>query len=708
MTLIDPLDVAALEKSVNDSAASVSTIWASYILFGLYLLLTAGSVTHRQLLLEDPVRLPVLNIDLPMVGFFLVAPTLFVALHCYVLMQAVVLARTAAIYNQAVDSTIHIKADRTRLRLRLANNLFAQIFAGALRKGEGLAGWPFRQIAWTTLAIAPLAVLVTFEYKFLPYHSLQVTWTHRILALIDLVLIALFWIGMLVADESSTGAAPISRSRKFWISVVSCAIATPVLLVFFALLSFPGEPQAPWTRFLHEGVDPGKGLAECQTNNLIGSLVNENFDRLSLPNEPIVDGKTFAEADSKAAPPDRHLYLRPRSRIFRDRNFRCAIFDKADVRRADFAGADLTGASFVASKLEGASFDHAILFRADLTSSVADDTSFGIAHLRYAILARARLRESNFQGASLEHANAGLAQLQDADFSAAFLRDINFQRADMRGAIFKEAQLQGAYLGEAKLDGTDFRGASLEGADFILADARGSNLSATSAQAASFLLANLQGADLSGARLQGASFVRTYLQGANLSFARLQGTVFHQAQLQGANLTFAELDLAYMRQPFFWHTEVTSCENVAIVEPQLKSIVIVRFPPIGQGEQIEYTPDSIQAFVDDARHVMADNMLESFEARLRQRLIFDPINRSDEPWSACATKSALRDIGDFEKRLSVHLLDMLCSNQSEMRSYIARGLLRTWTSGFLSITRVATYISNALPDPDKISCPGPK
>src|SRR5262249_32707068 len=84
---IDPYAVDALEKSLNDSATRVSTIWISFLLFALYLVTAAGTVTHRQLFLEEPTRLPVLNIDLPLWWFFLLAPIFFVILHAYVLMQ---------------------------------------------------------------------------------------------------------------------------------------------------------------------------------------------------------------------------------------------------------------------------------------------------------------------------------------------------------------------------------------------------------------------------------------------------------------------------------------------------------------------------------------------------------------------------------------------------------------------------------------------
>src|ERR1700710_2051606 len=92
---IDPFDVEALEKSLNDSATRVSTIWVSFLIFSLYLLTAATTVTHRQLLLAEPVKLPVLNIDLPLWGFFFLAPILFITFHAYVLLQVLLLGRTA-------------------------------------------------------------------------------------------------------------------------------------------------------------------------------------------------------------------------------------------------------------------------------------------------------------------------------------------------------------------------------------------------------------------------------------------------------------------------------------------------------------------------------------------------------------------------------------------------------------------------------------
>jgi hypothetical protein len=108
----DPFNVEALEKSLNDSATRVSTIWVTFLIFGLYLVIAAGTVTHRQLLLQDPVKLPALNIDLPLVAFFFLAPALFVVFHAYVLLQVLLLGRTAAAYNEALDRAVERSLDR--------------------------------------------------------------------------------------------------------------------------------------------------------------------------------------------------------------------------------------------------------------------------------------------------------------------------------------------------------------------------------------------------------------------------------------------------------------------------------------------------------------------------------------------------------------------------------------------------------------------
>ena len=173
-TRIDPYDVSALERSVNESAGRVSGIWLSFVAFSAYLAAAVSMISHRQIFLEEPIKLPTINIDLPLVASAIVLPLLFVIYHIFVLIQVVLLARTADAYNDAVEHSVADETDRIRVRQRLSNTLFAQLFAGSSREREGVLGSLLRLMAWITLAIAPVGVLLIFEIKFLPYHEAAV------------------------------------------------------------------------------------------------------------------------------------------------------------------------------------------------------------------------------------------------------------------------------------------------------------------------------------------------------------------------------------------------------------------------------------------------------------------------------------------------------------------------------------------------------
>src|SRR5271163_583492 len=85
-------DLGALRDAVVD-AASVSTgLWLSYLFVLFYFAVAAGAVTHRDLLLENAVKLPFLNVELPLKAFFVLGPLVFLIVHAYVLLHFVLLA----------------------------------------------------------------------------------------------------------------------------------------------------------------------------------------------------------------------------------------------------------------------------------------------------------------------------------------------------------------------------------------------------------------------------------------------------------------------------------------------------------------------------------------------------------------------------------------------------------------------------------------
>jgi hypothetical protein len=131
----------ALREAVVGSAGVGGGLWFSYLFVLFYFLVAAGGVTHRDLLYENPVMLPFLNVDLPLLGFFWLGPAIFVIVHAYVLLHLAMLADKVGDFHAALGAQIsgsEHEVLRTKLRRQLPSNIFVQFLAGPRRR-DGLA-----------------------------------------------------------------------------------------------------------------------------------------------------------------------------------------------------------------------------------------------------------------------------------------------------------------------------------------------------------------------------------------------------------------------------------------------------------------------------------------------------------------------------------------------------------------------------------------
>jgi hypothetical protein len=75
--------------------------------------------THRNLFFEDPVKVLFLNVELPLVGFFIVGPGLLLIVHTYVLLHFALLAGKAGIFNAELQAQIVNEQVRAQVRWQL-------------------------------------------------------------------------------------------------------------------------------------------------------------------------------------------------------------------------------------------------------------------------------------------------------------------------------------------------------------------------------------------------------------------------------------------------------------------------------------------------------------------------------------------------------------------------------------------------------------
>jgi hypothetical protein len=483
-------DLDAIQKAVEAAATVGAPLWLSYIFLMFYIAIAAAAVSHKDLLLENPVELPFLSIKLPLKAFFVLAPILFFIVHAYVLAHFALLADKAKSFHNQLKAKVESHDAREGLRQQLPINIFVQFLAGPGSIRQGPFSVLLWGVTWATLVAGPVLVLLLLQVQFLPYHDSRVSWVHRVMLVADLGLIWWLWMRLLSGRDDSLDA-PASLWDKFKGGFLTFArkIAALPLTVFLAEFSilvavFPGEWRE-WPYRLAPGLELEKttALAFGAVNPFKARITGSwPVNSLRLPEFDIYDGL-------KAKPAD--LAWKTFVFSFKDRHL-----ENADFRSARFDNVDMRGATLIGAWLDRAQMDG--------------------ANLEQAKLQWASLEETQLRGASLAKAQLHGAWLNEADLTAASLDDAQLQGAALRGA-----NLQGATLFEAFLQGSDFMAALLYAADLRNAQ--------------------LQGARMASAQLQGALLYATmggllsdygplYIGGANFDSASLWRTNFGNVQ----------------------------------------------------------------------------------------------------------------------------------------------------------------------------------
>jgi len=412
-------DLKAIKKAVEDAAAVSGALWISYLFVLFYLALAAGAVTHVDLLLERPIDLPFLNnIKLPLLAFFILAPLLFLVIHAYTMAHFFMLSDKAKRFHKLLREQIkscdsypaqaaQAHETRTALRRQLPSNIFVQFLAGPDDLREGAFGLLLKSIAWMTLAILPVPLLVLVQLQFLPYHDWRITWLHRFTALADLGLVWWLWVGILAGRDSEiedlhsrlslAAFNPFQRRvKRFGMSNVRFAAllggAASCLTIYFSWIvaTFPGE----WKRYpyaLFAIIEP-----KAATDFIFGEVRASggettggwplNTLRLSAFNLYDVLNMDREKLDKKE-----------HSISVQNRHLEYADFQAADFGRgADFRWANLEGARLTGAKLIGASISFAVLTRASLAAAELQG-----ARLENATIQAASLDFAGLEGASL-------------------------------------------------------------------------------------------------------------------------------------------------------------------------------------------------------------------------------------------------------------------------------------------------------------------
>jgi uncharacterized protein YjbI with pentapeptide repeats len=518
-----------LLRALNATSQSARKSWLFFISLMAYLFVAIASVTHTDLLLNIPIKLPVLQIEIALRSFFIVAPVLFILTHFGVLLHHAMLTRKAEVLNKLLRRDEHNAKRIHHLRDEISSYFFTQHEAGP--EHGLLQQLLLGAMGFVTLTLLPLCLLVYFQIAYLPVHDAAATLYHRA----DIV----FDIAVLLAIAVVHHDRPF-RIREF-VGKVFLGTAIIFTSVFIATVPAqePGLEQSV-ERFMTSlwpakiPFDPLK--PECDLNKgqrcaflPTAAIFEQAIDYVSgrrpwFSRNLVVTDKESLSTSRQGLPVEARVSLR-------GRDLRYATFDRSNFSRVDLTGADLTGAS-----LKGTDLREAILncaFRGP-KMVVKHDVSGGI------------------QIFPMEVNDCPI--FLDADLSEAKLSEQAFVQTVFQGASLQRTNLRAFNLRNANLSGVDLSGADLRGADLSGAHMDGAILSNANAEGASFTNASLIGAALEGAFLDGAEFSNATLSGALLIRASMIAADFSGALMFGANLSAGQV----------WQTTPTAEKGFAL------------------------------------------------------------------------------------------------------------------------------------------------
>ena len=593
-----------LLSAVNDSSAAARTAWLFYLALFAYFWVTVTGVNHTDLLLNKPVHLPFLGIDIELDDFFLYAPIIFLLIHFGVYLQHVLLSRKA----EALHQRLRFAEEQSGLgyrghpmRIRVHSYFFTQIYAGSQRSpvfGSFLHG--MNQVSYVVL---PVFLFLAFQVNFLAYHDLDMTKWHRWYVVIDLFIIFFMRHFMRKARMSEESLLPALLKQLRVIMTTSLSLV--VLAISWFVITIPGEET---DKFLsrHAGVHvPLKYDYANYCNDSLPSIISGVCQIFGEPKATIIEKRSdrraffltayFFEGEVDLTKGESRSWF-SRNLIVTDKDLsvaRTEITNKIngqnstphsstavqvklslrgrDLRFAVFDRSNLTGVDLTDANLEGASLRRAILSGARISCAETPlRSAIGGRFSRCAKLYGAKLDGADLKDADLRGACFLGAEMKSADLRNSRLFKVNFEAANLTLSRLNEANLSEAVLRGAKLLGADLTAANLRFAKlqhFEIAlptengetSPSGSNAKDKPVQGFENLLSNIDECRrelpsrlkkrlsarkrtiLSDTTLQQADLRLANLQGADLSRADLTGADLHLAQLQGTNMSAADL-----------------------------------------------------------------------------------------------------------------------------------------------------------------------
>ncbi|MEM7189671.1 MAG: pentapeptide repeat-containing protein [Pseudomonadota bacterium] len=524
---------------VLDHIAKVSQN-ARAIWFGLLALLafvTVTLMTHEDAdfyAVDAATKLPVVNIDVPPMAFFIAAPVLTATLYCYLHLYLINLWDALAdappraggepLSERIFPTLLGHAALWYRNRMRGDGSAPERAMGAAMALASIILAWGYGVVVLGLLFLASLA----------RHNELLGFWTALCLGTAIVVGVVTFNVMRRRMADRDRDVAHQPWGREQRGDVVRLAL----FLGRFSWLSTGGFEQP--IRWIGPKIyEPPRPFQTQPYDDPISRSLDYEYGlhSLSLSNAEPPWYEVIAEKLLHSlAPVDLHkaqLSSRPEDWETHNRWFKRFEAEYFLARKWD---RDRPLSNDEQASLDAEKWDEYRRYISFVSAPSIERADLRLADLRYAFLAGADL-----EGVLLQNADLRWAQLQGVNLSKSKMQNADLRDSLMEAATLKDAAMQGAVLAGAQMLGVDFRNTALQRADLTGANLTGTNIGKASLDEAHLNGAQLFYADLRHAELNEVDLFHAGMDGADLYNVKIYQTSLSGATLQGSNLASANV-----------------------------------------------------------------------------------------------------------------------------------------------------------------------
>ena len=434
--------------AANEIAQSTGKIFLTMLLVCVYSWLTINSTVDSKLLTDSSTsKLPILNVDIPIVNFYVLVPIALVGVAVVAMLQA---QRVWA----SVAASPSVLPDATAMADRASTWIFGAW--AAARVGDqsriGLLGraqsWLWVVVGWW---IAPVTI-AWFWMRYLHRHDGGITTVQVIALSLGCGLAAAFL--TLAGRTLPTAWQPERPTWREYIPAIAVSVVVPLVFGLASYYAINGVYRGRESELSEQVAEARPATASLRRAvPAWQALVPTLLSRAGVdPTAQLAESEISTRLTTTAVPDTGETNENPKASGARlvGTNLRFASAERAflalaDLRNTDLLGADLWSADLRGAHIAGTSFVGALLYGTDFRKARGNITP---------------------TAERSDAVSSDTLYCQRTMFSAANLRYARMQGADLRGASFDNALLQGATFARARLQRATFYGADLDGADF--------------------------------------------------------------------------------------------------------------------------------------------------------------------------------------------------------------------------------------------------